>query len=375
MNLFVKQRVAQGYWKIGKYIDEHLLEHKDRADYGTTLFEELAKDIDYDKSALQRATQFYRIYPIIAGRRQLSWNHYKSLITVKDPTERKRLEKEIIRKDWAAEKFQKYLSQRRAIDVAKTVPQKPLTPLRGTLYTYKIVTRPQVAAEKESGLLVDLGFGIFRNVGPKRPKGSPERSPEGSEGRSEGLSGFADGDVVESRPKDDARPKGSPAGYKFFKGSRTAKDLFTYAAYVERVVDGDTLKVRFDLGFDTWVRETLRLRGLDCPGMDTKEGQAAKTFVQSYINPIFDPKVKNRPKGRLIQSPKGDLIKPVGVAPKNAKGIFRGKEAQLVVVRSSRSEKYGRYLADVYIPQGSDPATDLYLNNLLLENGHAVRVE
>ena len=211
-----------------------------------------------------------------------------------------------------------------------------LTPLRGTLYTYRLVKRPQVALEKESGLLLDLGFGDFRSVDPRL------------------VSALREGDIVESRPKEDA--------YKFYKGARTAKDLFTYAAFVEKVIDADTLKVRFDLGFDQWRRETLRLRGIDAPEMDTKEGQAAKAFVQSYI-----------------------------------------KEAQRVIVHSSRSEKYGRYLADVFvpslqsdqrkamnasrrpkgeagassIPQGeeSDPGTDIYLNNLLLEHGHAKRWE
>ena len=90
------------------------------------------------------------------------------------------------------------------------------------------------------------------------------------------------------------------------------------------------------LAFGQWHRETLRLRGLDCPELDTKEGVAAKTFVQAYI-----------------------------------------KEAQTLIVRSSRSDKYDRYLADVFISQGSelDAQTDLYLNNLLLQYNHAKRMD
>ena len=105
---------------------------------------------------------------------------------------------------------------------------------------------------------------------------------------------------------------------------------------VEKIIDGDTLKVRLNLGFGQWHRETLRLRGLDCPELDTKEGAAAKTFVQAYI-----------------------------------------KEAQTLTVRTSRSDKYDRYLADVFISQGSEPdaATDIYLNNLLLQNNHANRMD
>ena len=35
LEAFVKNRVAKGHWNVGKYIDEHLLAHKDRAEYGT----------------------------------------------------------------------------------------------------------------------------------------------------------------------------------------------------------------------------------------------------------------------------------------------------------------------------------------------------
>ena len=118
-------------------------------------------------------------------------------------------------------------------------------------------------------------------------------------GRARHAVPLRNGDIVESRPRDDA--------YRFARVEATAKDLYTYNAFVERVLDGDTLKVRFDLGFNTWTRQTLRLRGLDAPELDTKEGQTAKTFVQSYI-----------------------------------------KEAQQIIVRSSRSDKYDRYLAESF---------------------------
>ncbi len=48
LEFFLKRRTAEGYWNIGRYVDEHFLEHKDRADYGSTLFQRLAKDVDLD---------------------------------------------------------------------------------------------------------------------------------------------------------------------------------------------------------------------------------------------------------------------------------------------------------------------------------------
>jgi endonuclease YncB( thermonuclease family) len=123
-----------------------------------------------------------------------------------------------------------------------------------------------------------------------------------------------------------------PAAYKLRTTERTQKDLYTYNALVERVVDGDTLKVHVDLGFGQWTRQTLRLRGLDCPEVGTRDGDAAKAFVQSYL-----------------------------------------KEASQIVIRSSKSDKYDRYLADIFIPQ--DKGEDIYLNDLLLEKGQAERWE
>ena len=37
LEFFVKRRTGEGYWKIGRYIDNHLLENKDRANYGAML--------------------------------------------------------------------------------------------------------------------------------------------------------------------------------------------------------------------------------------------------------------------------------------------------------------------------------------------------
>ena len=129
--------------------------------------------------------------------------------------------------------------------------------------------------------------------------------------------------IIESKSKD--------SFYSLSKTNRTAKDLFTYSAFVERVIDGDTLKVYLDLGFNIWTHQTLRLRDLDCAEVSTKSGDEAKIFVQSLL-----------------------------------------KESQKIVIRSSRSDKYDRYLADVFIPQKS--GEDIYLNNLLLETNRAVRM-
>ena len=50
------------------------------------------------------------------------------------------------------------------------------------------------------------------------------------------------------------------------------KELFTYKAYLERVIDGDTLLVNIDLGFSVSIEQLLWLHGLDAPELSTKKG-------------------------------------------------------------------------------------------------------
>ncbi len=321
----IEEERVRTYWETGRHINKHILKYSKRAEYGGQVIKRLVQDLKVDDTTLRQCVQFAKTYPTFPIYRrggQFKWRHFRKLITISDDKRRKRLEDEIAHNAWTSDELIAYIqSQKTTLNLplpsgerVRVRGNKPLTSLRGELFTYKIVARPTLGGEE--GLLLDLGFGIFRNLD------------------NHVISQFKEGDIVQSRPKEDA--------YKFTKKDNgTDKDLYTYQAYIEKVLDGDTLKVRFDLGFDTWMRETLRLRGLDCPELSTKEGAAAKTFVASYI-----------------------------------------KEADRVIVRSTRDDKYGRYLADVFLPSSSEPLRGasegsdaaIYLNNLLLEKGYAIRM-
>jgi len=291
LEAFLKRRAAEGYWKVGKYIDEHLLTHKERANYGATLFTRLAKDAGCDKSTLLRALQFYRTYPIVADQRQLSWDHYKRLITIKDEKERKKIEKTAIRNEWSTTKLGKYLSIKRELaspkkagtgDKGAPIPQLKFE--RGTLYTYKII-EPSSLQPVEGYKVVDCGFETWRQVATAQ------------------LAKFNDGEIVETVKTEN--------GYKIKSTGRTAKDLYTFKATVERVIDADTLLVHVDCGFETWTRQRLRFRGIDAPEISTPEGQRAKRFIESRIKPN-----------------------------------------DFVVIKTYKSDKFDRYLVDVfYAPQ------------------------
>jgi len=350
----IEQERVRTYWETGQLIHAHILKHKDRAEYGAKVIGDLAKDLNISNDVLYRCVKFHQKYPVlkkVVGRPQFSWSHYRKFITIDDDKKRLALENSASRHGWSADEL---LARAKAEEPreqepkeAKIVSPRPLIPLKGALFTYRLVERPTLGEGEEAGLLVDLGFGVFRSAGAKV------------------SAKFKADDIIVSLPRINGPNALSAASrheelpqYKFSKTGGTLKDLFTYNAYVERVIDGDTLKVRLDLGFSIWHRETLRLRGIDCPEMDTKEGQEAKAFVQSLI-----------------------------------------KEADLIVVRSSRSDKYDRYLADVFVPalqldnknnikeSAARPASpeeasrgylksqELYLNNLLLEKGFARRFD
>ena len=106
-------------------------------------------------------------------------------------------------------------------------------------------------------------------------------------------------------------------------------DLFTYPAAVLKVVDGDTLWVKVYLRPGHWVKQKLRLRDLDCPEMATAEGRAAKRFTAAFLD-----------------------------------------RAPAVIICTTKPDKYDRYLADVFVERDGEQR---FLNNALLENGHAVR--
>jgi len=67
-------------------------------------------------------------------------------------------------------------------------------------------------------------------------------------------------------------------------------DLYNYRAKIVRVVDGDTVDVDFDLGFDTWIKnQRVRLNGVDTPEVRTRDlmekdaGLLAKDKVEEFL--------------------------------------------------------------------------------------------
>ena len=66
--------------------------------------------------------------------------------------------------------------------------------------------------------------------------------------------------------------------------------MYEYACKVERVVDGDTIDVVLDLGFDILYKSRVRLYGIDTPESRTRNldekarGKMAAAFLEDAIN-------------------------------------------------------------------------------------------
>ena len=82
--------------------------------------------------------------------------------------------------------------------------------------------------------------------------------------------------------------------------------MYEYNCTIVRVVDGDTVDVDIDLGFDTWRRgERIRLYGVDCPecrsrsAIEKKAGLLAKGFVIRSLHEGGTYKLTTKEKGKF----------------------------------------------------------------------------
>jgi micrococcal nuclease len=109
---------------------------------------------------------------------------------------------------------------------------------------------------------------------------------------------------------------------------------YFYKAEILRVVDGDTVDVLIDLGFDILHKTRLRLYGIDAPETRTKDlkekaaGLKAKTFAIDWLD---------------------------------------GHSTVHIQTFKDKHGKYGRVLAEIY----SDEIKTACLNHDLIESGNA----
>lgn len=73
------------------------------------------------------------------------------------------------------------------------------------------------------------------------------------------------------------------SGKKAKKLPRPIGATYVFKAIVLEVVDGDTLVVDVDCGFEIKKKERIRLAGIDCPDIITEEGKEAAEYVRNQL--------------------------------------------------------------------------------------------
>ena len=108
---------VQMYWNLGQRIFEEEQQGKERADYGAYIVKTLAKNLEKEYGSgfgvrqLERARQFYRMYPIASTvRTQLNWSQYKLLLAIQDPDKREYYELESINNAWTARETERQIN-------------------------------------------------------------------------------------------------------------------------------------------------------------------------------------------------------------------------------------------------------------------------
>ncbi len=287
----IRTEIEQGklvtYWKIGKHIKKHLLKNKKRADYGKTLFPLLSEHLSIDVTTLYRSVTFFEEYPkILDSSQELTWTHMRILLSITDESARQALIKQVIEKHLTVVELKELIHHSEAhsdkvsdliLEVERTAPY---------VFEAKIV---------QGRDMIDLGFNFFIDT-PTKTKG-------------------------ESRVELGSVPH------------------YTYRATLLEVLDGDTIWVDIDLGYNTWTTQKLRFRGVNSAEIVTPEGKTAKDHAAACLS-----------------------------------------ECKFIAVKTYWRDKFTRYLADIFYDKNEADLAKLiqngkFLNQELLDEGYAVEYE
>ncbi|MDL2228394.1 DUF1016 N-terminal domain-containing protein [Bacteroidales bacterium OttesenSCG-928-K03] len=127
----INHELVKANWEIGKHIIEYEQHGNKKADYGSSLLTNIAKDLKivygkgFSKSTIYLCRQFYLKYPIfqtVSGK--LSWSHYAELLTVSDDLARAFYEKQAVIENWSSRELKRQINtalfQRLALSKDKT---------------------------------------------------------------------------------------------------------------------------------------------------------------------------------------------------------------------------------------------------------------
>ncbi|MCI9141355.1 MAG: DUF1016 domain-containing protein [Lachnospiraceae bacterium] len=109
--------MVQAYWQIGRIIVEYEQNGNARADYGKAILQELSSRLTEDFGrgfsvrTLQQMKKFYVIFPNTnALRSQLTWTHYRVLLSVENEQARQWYMDEAIASAWSSRQLERQIS-------------------------------------------------------------------------------------------------------------------------------------------------------------------------------------------------------------------------------------------------------------------------
>jgi endonuclease YncB( thermonuclease family) len=311
----------KAYWLTGKYIGETEDLYKKThgkesvSGYGNKLIERLSIDLSkkygkgFSETNIKNMRRFYRLYEKSQPVAELEWSKYVVLFPVKDEEKRRELEKLAIEENLTKFQLKKFVEVHRLRNRNDSENEKSdILPERGSLYRYSLA-RDHGAPVRSGDLLIDCGFNTWRR---------------------EVIENFK-----EHEGKEVFKLKKVKGKYYITEGFGKKKEelLYTYKAYVEKVIDGDTLWVNIDCGFNTFARQKIRLRGVDTPEIMFPEGKRARDFVKRRLD-----------------------------------------KCGFVIIRTYKTDMYDRYVSDIFYLPGTDDADEVagagkLLNSELIEKG------
>ena len=126
--------MVQAYWQIGRIIVEHEQNGNVRADYGKSVLQELSGRLtkDFGKGfsvrTLQQMKKFYLVFPNTnALRSQLTWTHYRLLLSVENERARQWYMDEAIASAWSSRQLERQIS---TLYYERILASKEQTPVR-----------------------------------------------------------------------------------------------------------------------------------------------------------------------------------------------------------------------------------------------------
>jgi len=242
--------LIENYHNIGSRISQETITKK--AGYFNSILKDLSNDLEIKNSLLSRIINFQELYPNKTSiNKNISWSHYRELITIKNNNLRKSLEEEII--------------------------SQSLT---------------------KNDLILRIRRIKFN---------------------------LKNGDNAQFDPNLLPRPN---------------KPSYLYKAIIKQVIDGDTVIVDIDLGFECYKKQRIRLANINAKELETIEGKKAFDFLRNKAVEIED----------------------------------------FIVIKTNKIDIYGRYVADIFydpFPQQNDYGLDEvfekgnYLNQEMIDEGLA----